>query len=748
MPVANSIEQSLIEDTDPSEGIRAHIKMLHDLAAGVDGVLVAATYYTGHSGGSITHHAIGDVDGMIGAIAAHLETPGANSYVGLQVMRRGLGRGKRGTEADIVAVLGLVADMDGDTGNAGGEYPLPPNYIVESSAGNYQAFWLFDKPVMPAIAKGIAAGLKAATGSDHCTSDITHVWRVPGTFNHPNAKKLERGRSPEPQLVTVAQPWDGTLTDPTALALALVGRSTATIKSKAVELGDLPSVEGIEVSPRAAEKLARNPEPGEDRSGLAYAVVEQLHFDGHNAETAAALFLAATGNWTSRYRDEEHMRSDFARMWGKEEAKRAREREQAARFAEGLSKPANDNHPANDNGPAKPKEAGLDIFAWPSSTFVGEAPDPVYLVDGVIETGIPVILAAQGEVGKSFLQLEIARRVAFGNGKLSSPILGGQIAQEGTAVFLTGEDDRNALHRRLSALDKRHARHTEKGDKLLTIPLPSASTSVNPFWTISKGELKETDAWRRFCDQLDTIDDLKLVIFEPLQLLASVPLNEDPAAGQFVTASMSRLAAHTGATVMTSHHMGKRVREIANLADARDAIRGTSALVDGVRLAYALWYGDEDEAKRVCRASGTPYAPNRVVKGGVVKANGAARRLMSTYIRNESGLLVDKTAQSRFGGVEQGDLLGALIVTIQSAAEEGHPFKKTGRSGLFEQQDRLPDELRGVGKHRIHALVDEALAAERIVRASAKGEKVADWLDVPGGPFAIGLGTFTVGAAR
>src|SRR5690606_28810604 len=102
---------------------------------------------------------IGDVEGMVAAFEAHLGTPGANSYTGLQVMRRGLGRGKRGTEADIVAVLGLVADMDSDTGKSSGEYPLPPNYVLESSARNFQAFWLFDKPLKPDVAKGIARGL-------------------------------------------------------------------------------------------------------------------------------------------------------------------------------------------------------------------------------------------------------------------------------------------------------------------------------------------------------------------------------------------------------------------------------------------------------------------------------------------------------------------------------------------------------------------------------------------------------------
>ncbi|WMT91001.1 AAA family ATPase [Pelagibacterium sp. H642] len=442
MSAANSIEQSLLEDTDPSEGIRTHIQVLHDLAAGIDGVLVAATYYTGHTGGSITHHAIGDVDGMAGAIAAHLETPGANSYVGLQVMRRGLQRGKRGTEADIVAVLGLVADMDADTGNAGGEYPLPPNYIVESSAGNLQAFWLFDRPVTPAVAKEIAAGLQVATASDHCTKDITHVWRVPGTLNHPNAKKLERGRSPAPQPVRVAQPWDGTYTDPAALALAVAGRGATANESKAIELGDLPSVDGIEVSPRAAEKLARNLDPGEDRSGQAYAVVEQLHFDGHTAEEAAALFMAATGNWTSRYRDEAHMRSDFARMWGKREAEREKEREQAEKFAKGLGKPANDNEPLSES-----KRRERFELTW-FDNIENSKPKKTFIKGVFGENEFSYIVGKPG-TGKSVITTDMACHVAAGMD------WHGRRVKQGLVVYLAAER-KDLTERRMLAFRKRH----------------------------------------------------------------------------------------------------------------------------------------------------------------------------------------------------------------------------------------------------------------------------------------------------
>ncbi|WP_413813577.1 DNA-primase RepB domain-containing protein, partial [Mesorhizobium sp. Root157] len=50
--------------------------------------------------------------------------------------------------------------------------------VLETSPGNRQPFWLFDRPLAPSVAKAVAKSLKTATGSDHGTADITHVWRV------------------------------------------------------------------------------------------------------------------------------------------------------------------------------------------------------------------------------------------------------------------------------------------------------------------------------------------------------------------------------------------------------------------------------------------------------------------------------------------------------------------------------------------------------------------------------------------
>ncbi|MGH0318292.1 bifunctional DNA primase/polymerase [Sinorhizobium meliloti] len=404
---------------------------------------------------------------------------------------------------------------------------------------------------------------------------------------------------------------------------------------------------------------------------------------------------------------------------------------------------------ANDNDPVPAEPRALSIFEWTVDRFKGEAPTVQYLVDGVIPLGVPGMVSAAGDTGKSFALLELHRRVAFGSGgPFATPIFGGQVVGEGTSVMITSEDDANEVHRRIDALDTKGNRYTPAGKRMIVVPLPSAG-GARAFWKEDKNQgLIETDDFKRICDQLKDIGDLRLVTFDPLASFAHLPLNEDPSAGQFVCTSLSRLATETGATILTAHHMRKSKAPIETLADAREAIRGSTALVDGLRLAYAMWPADEARAKRTCKSLGIQYQPNRIVLGGVVKANGAARRIMSTYARSDSGLLVDKTAGLGTSAPAQDDLRTALVVAVEAAANAGSPFTKTGASGLFEMRERLPEELRRIAKGRLDALATEALERGEIVRAAARGEKTAKWLDVPGGIFAIGLGNFTTGTPR
>lgn len=349
--------------------IRTHIEMLHQLAAGIQGKFVVSTFFanpTGEdrSGGTISHHAVGDVEGMVDAVMAHASTPNANCYVCPNLMRLNLERGKKGSESDVAAVLALVADLDDDTGRSGA-MPIESSCVVESSPGNYQCFLLLERPLSPGEAKPLAKALKLAANADHCTVDMSHVWRIPGTLNWPNAKKLARGRPAEPVAVAIAEPWDGSLIDVDELRSTLEQWSSKESASgQLVTLGELPSVDDVEISETAAAMLSADDVGG--RSEHAARVVEQLAFDGLTAEQACAAFLAASGDWFRRYETRDPIK-DFERMWSKFGAPHAEEREAANRVSSGLmAKFATKNQvpaAANDNAPPT-AESSRPVDPW------------------------------------------------------------------------------------------------------------------------------------------------------------------------------------------------------------------------------------------------------------------------------------------------------------------------------------------------------------------------------------------------
>ncbi|WP_143523427.1 hypothetical protein [Pararhizobium arenae] len=94
-------------------------------------------------------------------------------------------------------------------------------------------------------------------------------------------------------------------------------------------------------------------------------------------------------------------------------------------------------------------------------------------------------------------------------------------------------------------------------------------------------------------------------------------------------------------------------------------------------------------------------------------------------------MLIDRTSGLGPTAPAQDDLRTALVIAVEAAAAAGAPFTKTGASGLFEMRERLPVKLRGIAKGRLDALAGEALDRGEIVRAAARGEKTAKWLDVP-----------------
>ena len=393
------------------------------------------------------------------------------------------------------------------------------------------------------------------------------------------------------------------------------------------------------------------------------------------------------------------------------------------------------------------KSAGLRIKDWTALRYQGRAPEQQYLIDGSFPMGVVSILAAMGDTGKGMLTLKLALEVACGDGT-GDEVFGGRVQQHGTAVVFTAEDDHAEVHRRLEKLDPENHR-LKSAEKILIVPLPNAGGPFPIVRDTSDGP-NTTPEYIQVVRQLQAIDDLKLVVFDPLSSFVHADVNADPAVGSFLTGLMANLACETGAAVIVVHHMRKPPgqKPIESAEQARDAIRGSTALVDGSWMAYAIWPAQDQIIQQVSSTLNITAEPRSIYMGTVVKSNGPADRTLRTFKRNLVGLLEDLTARLRRNTPSNYDLLGELAGAIRECAERGHPLTHTGVNGVFRQRHRLPDEFHNIPRHKLENMVQELLNERppRTVKGTLSGSKEQKWLDSPWGRFAQGKGEIKAGA--
>ncbi|UEM08227.1 DUF927 domain-containing protein (plasmid) [Skermanella rosea] len=196
-------------------------EVIHDRAAPLagKGVLVVSSFgedpdadHNKGIGSKIRRVRIGDVAETIKTIKALTRDRHRNVYMSIGVYRLDLETGLKGSETDLVGVLGFVADFDDSKAHRYAErlHPIEPSLVVESSSGRFQAFILLDQPATVEEAKPIAVRLKHFAGCDHCTMNCCQPWRVPGLLNWPNKKKVhQEGRSREPQTARIRSEFVG-----------------------------------------------------------------------------------------------------------------------------------------------------------------------------------------------------------------------------------------------------------------------------------------------------------------------------------------------------------------------------------------------------------------------------------------------------------------------------------------------------------------------------------------------------------
>jgi RecA-family ATPase len=334
------------------------------------------------------------------------------------------------------------------------------------------------------------------------------------------------------------------------------------------------------------------------------------------------------------------------------------------------------------------RQTRLHLEDWHVSRFKGEPPEMEYLVEGIFPQGVPALLAASGGIGKSFALLDLALKVALFRGddpfEVTPFAFGGRVTKGGKVVFLTAEDSADSVHRRLAQISTSDE-IGKASPNLIVVPLPDATGAI-ALVNEGMGVVSMTEHYHDLMDQLLHMEDVALVIIDPLQAFCWADVNADPKAAQVWWTAMSSICAKTGATLIVAHHMRKDgLRGITVAEEAREAIRGSTALVDGARLVYAMWAISGDAEIGPCKALSLPLNKQSIVCGCVVKANDLIDRDVRYYGRGKTGLLEDRTAEvesaRRLEDEVSQDQIDKTFSEIELRWNRENPFSNASQTG-------------------------------------------------------------------
>lgn len=271
---------------------------------------------------------------------------------------------------------------------------------------------------------------------------------------------------------------------------------------------------------------------------------------------------------------------------------------------------------------------GFDLKKVSVRNLDSNPPEREWLVDNLIESGKNGIVASIGGVGKSFITLDLAMSVAKGQGTF----LGKSVNKHGNVCMLLAEDDTSEIHRRVVALDGNNERSKALYD-VFVLPIPELNKPLTLIKQDAVNGLHITQDGYDLIDSLEAINDLELVVIDPIQSFCSAPTNDNEV-GQIWSSFCQMIASKFNCCVMSIHHMSKQgLTAVADPMMNRMAVRGASSFIDSSRYVLSLFLTEEEEAKAICLQQGIPYDRLKVIRACIVKANSDADMTVKTLIR-------------------------------------------------------------------------------------------------------------------
>jgi RecA-family ATPase len=242
----------------------------------------------------------------------------------------------------------------------------------------------------------------------------------------------------------------------------------------------------------------------------------------------------------------------------------------------------------------RPTEIVEPLFDVEGSRFgrfmAAEPPAREYVLHELLPANVVGLLAAMGGAGKSYLAFQLAMSVV-----VPVPFLGIRIGAPGSVLCLFAEDDEDELHRRGRTLLDHYGLGTGAremvAERLHVVSRVGADNMLTR--TGGDGDVVRTQIVGRLIEAAQTIPDLRLIVVDPVSRFRGGNANQEEHATRFVEA-LEVVRAETGATVLGLHHVNQAgIRE----GGGQEIVRGSTALVDGVRWVATLQRLRRDQAK-------------------------------------------------------------------------------------------------------------------------------------------------------
>ena len=319
-----------------------------------------------------------------------------------------------------------------------------------------------------------------------------------------------------------------------------------------------------------------------------------------------------------------------------------------------------------------------------ASEFIHLTPPPrQYVIDGFLPKRIVAGMIAAGGSGKSYVALHIALALASG-----SALFGRYIPSKAMpVVYISGEDDVQEMHRRISRitanLPESIKSSISKNFNVIDLADEFELFTIKP----SHGETQISLVPERICKTIkERFDEVGLVIIDPISRFRGGDENIANDTTRFVQA-LQQIRDQLDTAVLCLHHVNKGAK--SNGIGQNNA-RGSSALIDGLRLVFELNVLSPEEVKK---QYGVTDNLMQIVTLNCVKTNYG--KLIDPLIlkRKEDGLLEPF-------GIQAGDYLRqSLLREIQICGLSKSQFRASyggveGKFGLSEKAlIRKIDEL-------------------------------------------------------